>query len=171
VNSNSVNVITANDVLVYVFEGREVDGQPATYAILKRRVELMQHRGQTVKITHLAKIVEPALPTCMVMFQGLNRPCKADEDMDGDQKKRILVLNATHDYHWPGIRRFEGIDGIEELATPVGKVYFAIVSPNSKKNLFPQVDYWLEHWGWVEADPSDASLPIDYAKRYATRLS
>ena len=165
-----VNLNFDNDSQLRLFDGVDFDGRKVSYAVKKRNLELMGERGQTVKIAQLFKIVEPGLLTCIDFFEGLKRPCKADHDMNGDEKKRVLILHPSKDYDWPNSKRFDGEDGLNELPPPPGKVFFVIVSPNEGEKKHPSVDFWLDHWGWVEADRSRPNFPKDYLQRYEKRL-
>ena len=165
-----MEVVTENNECVYLFDGIDESHNEKKYGITKRVLSEYASRGQTIKLAQIAGIIAINLPLCKVMFQGIKRPCKVNDDMNGDEKKRVLVLHPRQDFDWPTRSRFDGISGLQENPTPEGMVFTVIVTPNIMKEQYPSVDFWLEHWVWVESDQEDNLLPVDFRLRYDDRI-
>jgi hypothetical protein len=57
-----------------------------------------------------------------------------------------------------------------KVAVPQDVVFVVYIRLNNLGGKHETVVGTVTHWGFVEADPNDPMLPIDYSSRYYTRL-
>lgn len=129
----------------------------------------MRKRNLTIRLIHLFHIVDPGLILAKHIFQGLKRPLLYGDDENGDKAKLIFTWPAKYDWDYDQGKRFES-DGLTRRDAPPNTVFGVIATPNASPE-FPNVDYWLDSWCWIDASPTLPGAPIDWETRYDSKLS
>ena len=132
-------------------------------AELKRRAKF----GLFSEIAQFYTLVNDGLILTKHAFCGLERPLYCHDSCDGDQEKLVYSRKPMIDYEWVG-----GRDGrpVRKNA-PKGHVFVVIVSPNRKhKELYPEVECWIEHWAWIEEDQGLSQAPVNWVDRFKSKL-
>lgn|GEM_PF-3587899 len=165
-----MNQIEEGKESIYLIDGINPDDTAAKFGVLKRHLALTLERGQTVRFAQLVRIVEPGLVLAHAIFKGVKRPCKSGSDMDAGENKHFFILKPKTDWDWPSGQKFEDESGPVEKDIPQNRVFYVIATPNDNRDQFPSVDYWLDHWAWVEADSENPNFPINFSLRFSEAL-
>ena len=72
----TTKILKENNENFYVFDGIDDKNNEKVYAISKKDIAKLSDKGLRTKYAQLMCIIEPCLPCCKVMFQGIERPCK-----------------------------------------------------------------------------------------------
>jgi hypothetical protein len=154
---------------LYLFDGLHPDGTPAVFAIKKEQIAAFRHRESYVPIVHLMNIVSPGLVMAEHIFKGLKRPLQYEGNAKADAEKLIFSWSAKYDYDWEYNMRFDA-SGMTRRPAPHGRVYVVIASPNLNKEVFTSIDYWINKWSWVHADPGTPGAPVQWPRRYDSKI-
>ena len=91
------------------------------------------------------------------------------ENKEADVNKLVYVWSAPKDY----VRDIASDTSVKEYPAPENEVYFVIATlneePKYKKN-YSDIYAWIEHWGWVDEDGTDAGHPKGWENRYKEKL-
>lgn len=169
VESGELKQIKENGEFLYLVDGVDPVGQVKNFGIAKRELEKIYNRGSNIRLAQFLKIVVPGLVLAEHIFQGLKRPLCDGKDMNAADSKLAFSWKPEWDYWWNNADRFESRE-LQFRESPDGKIFVVIVSPNSKKNNFPSVDYWIERWSWVRQSGTLAKAPVDWEIRYDKKL-
>lgn len=159
----------ASGTIYYTIEGNDPGGVQKVFAVTKQQIEAFRSRESYVPLIQLMNIVSPGLIRAEHIFCGLNRPLCYGENQDGANSKLIYTWKAQTDYDWEYGKRFD-LDGLTPRPAPHGRVYAVITTPNQQKELFPEVDYWIDRWYWLHEDSNLGGAPIGYQTRYQSKL-
>lgn len=136
-------------------------------ALLCRDFQSFGKRGEATAIVQFYKLVIPGTILTRHVFKGLERPLLSDGNMCADEQKLVYTRKPAYDYEWTG-----GPQGraIQRDALP-GKVFSVIQTPNLRhREQFPEVDGWIETWGWVDEDQGLPEAPKGWVDRYKSKL-
>jgi hypothetical protein len=95
------------------------------------------------------------------LFRGIERPI-ADDDDGGNVLAYILKPQVFYEYD-PNM-----VSVAVKTKVPDGLLFIAHARLDSVPG--SAVGGAVTHWGFVEADPTNAMLPVDFACRYRTQL-
>jgi hypothetical protein len=97
------------------------------------------------------------------LFKGINRPLA--EDNDGAQVL-AYVLKPSFMYEYdPGM-----VSVALKIPVPQDVVFVVYVRLNNLGDGSGAMVGTITHWGFVEADPGNPMLPVEYSSRYRSRL-
>lgn len=154
-----------------MIDGLSPEKELAKFGITKPQISKLVDRGNTVRLTHLLKIIDPGLILAKHVFRGLRRPLWYGDDSDGERSKLVYSWKPTKDYDWQHARRFDGAAGVIERPAPADQVFVVITTPNQLRAEFPDVDYWIENtWTWAEEDKELAFAPTGWSNRYDEKV-
>jgi hypothetical protein len=165
----SMRQIAENGHLIYLIDGNDQSGKTKVFGIAKDELERHHQRGSNVKLAQFLLLVAPGLILAEHIFRGLKRPLCDGEDMNADKAKLAFSWRPDFDYWWNERDKFDS-RRLEFREAPDGKVFVVIASPNSKKNSYPSVDYWIERWFWVRRSQTGPKAPVDWETRYEEML-
>lgn len=149
---------------VVTFVGPDPDGMgECTYAIHHEQLRALDDRGKQVKLSQLFGIVEPGLRMAQPIFQGARRPLNYDGNQEGDRAKLFLTLRPRHDFDWSPTS--SSLPEIVRKDAPQGCVYVVLATPNVDES-YPEVDFWIENWCWVDESTGRPGYPIDSDNRF-----
>ncbi len=121
-------------------------------------------RGQKTQLGQLYGVISTGAIMATSAHRGLNRGMKVGNNGHADLEKFALILNPKSDAVLVN-KKFNPAS-IKQHPAPDGTVFCIYLSLNKMLLEYPDVDCWIEHWTWIEADPSDATMPVDYLNRY-----
>lgn len=157
------------DTDLYLVDGLHPHGGEAVFAITKEQLTAFKQRQSFVPVVHFMQIVSPGLIMAQHVFKGLKRPLQYRENARADADKLIFSWPAKIDYDWDYGKRFDA-NGLTCRAALPGRVYVVIASPNTNKQLFTSIDYWINRWSWVHEEPGTPGAPLHWQRRYDTKL-
>lgn len=157
----------SNGDVLYWTTGINAKGKEARFGKLKSQLIPWSANGQATYFAWLGKLVCPGLVMATRIFKGLQRPLQYGDDSNGAKNKYVYSWTPTHDYEFRD--RFAPP---VELPAPPRKCFMVIVTPNAYKDQqdFEKIDFWIEHWTWVESDDNDSDSPSDFENRFDDRL-
>jgi hypothetical protein len=158
-NRNQVSIfrISTRDIVRQARIGRR---QPAfdLWSVVLGRVPPVpgvyrRNRPRDGELTSLAE--------SRALFRGIMRPIADD---DGGDSVLAYVQNPRFFYEYDA----DMVSVARRLTVPVGLVFVTHVRLDA--NPSGTTCGIVTHWGFVDADGSNAGLPVDYVTRYRTRL-
>ncbi|MDD9715822.1 hypothetical protein PVW48_03655 [Dinoroseobacter sp. PD6] len=120
-------------------------------------------RGVRTQLGQFYGVIATGAINAVAAHKGLKRSMLVGDDQDAHEEKYVLVLNPPHDACLVG-DRFE--PRTSKIDPPPQQVFVIYLTPNKKRADFPDVDYWIEHWTWVDADATDPRQPFGFQERY-----
>ena len=97
------------------------------------------------------------------LFKGIKRPLAED-----DEGANVLAYVVKPQFVF--IYDADMVSVALKVAVPQDVVFVVYVRTNNLDGNPETVVGTVTHWGFVETDPNDPMLPIDYSSRYYTRL-
>lgn len=132
--------------------------------ITKRFVAKMMAERNLSMIGRIFGILPVEMLRITSAHLGLQRPLRHEQDGDADGKVVVVVMHPTEDV--TGLLQDDGSISIKQHTPPTRQNFVALLSSNKQKSKYPDVEYWLEHCNWVDADPDAPKFPVDYMSRY-----
>lgn len=126
---------------------------------LKRRIG----RSLRWQLGQLYGIVGPGAINARFVYKGLKRRMYVSENHDADGDKLALTWRPANDFRFDG-NPFSGEP--VSYPAPENSLFVVYLSPNEMCDEFPNIDGWIEHWAWIDADPQDPARPVQWAERY-----
>jgi hypothetical protein len=110
-------------------------------------------------------IVQDDVPFAQHAFLGLNRPLLDEEDVEAGQEVVVYSWRPVAGYVWSG-SRFDGMP--VSVKPPPGKVFVVLarLRPPDQNGIEGQI----LRWNWIREDQKLAKAPVDWEKRYGTKL-
>jgi hypothetical protein len=152
---------------VLVAEGPLVTGGTGVFALMQSDLRRRIEGNHTWILGELYGLVGKGLTNTCHIFEGLKRPMLVNGNGTADKGKLVYVWKPKFDYRFCG-QKFGDDSSLEHVAAPTGSVFAVLISPNLMKNDYPKVHGWIEHWTWIDEDPTALGKPIDYETRYDT---
>lgn len=124
-----------------------------------------QERRLNSAIAQYYGIVQDGMPSAWHAFRGLNRPLMDADDVHADQRVVVYTWRSPDDYEWAGTPQ---CGHPVRMEPPPRRVFVVLVrqeDPN-EYGLFGSID----RWNWVREDPGLSQAPVDWSKRYGTKL-
>jgi hypothetical protein len=116
-----------------------------------------RHRNRNVagKLTRLKEV--------HALFKGIKRPLAEDDD-----GANVLAYVLKPKYMYAYDRDMESV--ALKIPVPQDVLFVVYVRLNNPDDNSRAMIGTITHWGFVEADPNDPTLPEEYSSRYRTRL-
>jgi hypothetical protein len=116
-----------------------------------------RHRNRNVagKLTRLKE--------AHALFKGIERPLAEDDD---GANVLAYVLKPKFMYAYDP----DMVSVALKIPVPQDVVFVVYVRLNNPDDNSRAVIGTITHWGFVEADPNDPTLPVEHSSRYRTRL-
>lgn len=159
---NGVSIYTADALWV------ESEGDPTEevkFGLLSDDLNMYVHRGQAATFAQFYKLVLPGIILAKHIFKGLDRPLLCDNNVCGDQDKRVYSRRPVNDYTYD-----RSASRVVQHLAPAGKVFVVIVSPNTHLEEYPDIKAWIDHWCWVDEDKIFNDAPTDWVDRYNCKI-
>lgn len=104
------------------------------------------------------------LENAHAVFRGIERPLAEDDD-GSDVLAYILKPEWMHQYDGASM-----VSVALKVAVPQDVVFVVYVRLSNPSAPLEDLTGTVTHWGFVEADKDDPTLPVEYNSRYRTRL-
>lgn len=137
-------------------------------ALTRSDLTAIATRGHSTAIAQLFGLVMDGAILTEHLFRGLKRPLFTDGDRQADCRKLIYARKPAFDCCWVG----SPLGGaVHRVNPPAGCVFVVQVSPNIRhREVYPDVDGWIDYWTWVEEDQALQGAPTDWFGRYEAKL-
>jgi hypothetical protein len=154
--------------VLYIAEGPSLADPAITvkYAVRKEDLFGYVQRRQSVMLAQFALLVGNGLILSRHCFKGLQRELFYDGRQGGQNGKYALVQSARYDAIWNDF-----LKSPQQTAAPPSRVFVVLISENTHRREFPDIEGWIDRWSWVEEDNGTLQgTPVGWVDRYESKV-